>query len=46
MIDNNPWFMEKEHYEILEDWLKIDAVPIVDGQFEKPEFIHTGGNAA
>ena len=31
---------------ILEDWLKIDSVPIVDGQFEKPQFVLTGGDAA
>jgi len=24
---------------ILEDWMKLDAVPIVDGHFEKPAFV-------
>ena len=29
---------------ILEDWMKLDAPEIVNGQFEQPAFIHTNGN--
>ncbi len=31
---------------ILDDWLGLDAVSIVDGQFERPEFITIGTDAA
>ena len=30
---------------LLEDWLELDPVPIVDGTFEKPAFIQTVGAA-
>ena len=29
---------------ILEDWMKLDAPSVVNGQFEQPAFIHTNGN--
>ena len=29
---------------ILEDWMHMDAPPIVNGQFEQPKFIQTNGN--
>ena len=29
---------------ILEDWMKLDAPSVVNGQFEQPEFIHTNGH--
>ena len=31
---------------ILEDWMGMDAAPIVNGQFEKPAFIKTNGGSA
>ena len=31
---------------ILDDWLGLDPVPIVDGQFERPRFITSGTDAA
>ena len=31
---------------ILEDWLGLDPVPIVNGQFEQPRFVETVGSAA
>ena len=30
---------------ILEDWLNLDPVPIVNGQFEQPKFIEKNGGA-
>jgi uncharacterized protein (DUF1501 family) len=30
---------------ILEDWLKLDAVPIVNGSFEKLSFVGNGSGA-
>ena len=29
---------------ILEDWMKLDAPSVVNGQFEQPAFIHANGN--
>ena len=29
---------------VLEDWLKLDASPIVNGRFESPSFIQTNGS--
>ena len=29
---------------ILEDWMKLEAPSVVNGQFEQPEFIHTNGH--
>jgi hypothetical protein len=26
---------------IIEDWLKLEARPIVGGQFDKPQFVQT-----
>ena len=31
---------------ILEDWLSLDPVPIVDGQFEQPKFVEKNGDSA
>ena len=31
---------------ILEDWLELDPVPIVNGQFEKPDFVDRNGDSA
>ena len=31
---------------ILEDWMRLDPVPIVNGQFEKPGFLETNGGSA
>ena len=31
---------------ILEDWLGLDPVPIVNGQFEQPRFVEPAGSAA
>ena len=31
---------------VLEDWLELDPVPIVNGHFEKPKFVDTNGNTA
>ena len=31
---------------LLEDWLSLDPVPIVDGQFEQPKFVEKNGNSA
>ena len=31
---------------IIEDWMGLDAVPIVDGHFEKPLFIESNGGAS
>ena len=31
---------------LLEDWLSLDPVPIVDGQFEQPKFVESNGGSA
>ena len=31
---------------ILEDWLNLDPMPIVDGNFEQPKFVKTNGGSA
>ena len=31
---------------LLEDWLSVDPVPMVDGQFEQPKFVEKNGNSA
>ena len=31
---------------ILEDWMRLDPVPIVNGQFEKPGFLESNGGSA